>query len=114
MWMLLLGCDGSADAMASGEEAVVAPEAPVQAAPPARQALGEAFPPPSGAERVPGDAFGEWLGDLVVLAPDVPVRTYTGGAVGHDARVIELPLVDGDLQQCADSAIRLRAEWLRE
>lgn len=30
----------------------------------------------------------------------------------HRARVIELPLVQGDLQQCADSLIRLRAEWL--
>jgi hypothetical protein len=40
--------------------------------------------------------------------------TYAGAVVRSDARVIDLPLVAGDLQQCADTALRLRAEWLRE
>ncbi|MCA9566462.1 MAG: hypothetical protein KC656_01425 [Myxococcales bacterium] len=73
-----------------------------------------AFPPPPGAERVDPDAFGTWLRTLEVLEVDRPVRTYKGGEVGHRARVIDLPLVPGDLQQCADSAIRLRAQWLHD
>ncbi len=76
--------------------------------------VGEAFPPPHGAERVKGDAFGDWLGHLTLAASDAPVRTYEGATVGHRARVIEFGLVDGDLQQCADTAIRARAEWLKE
>jgi hypothetical protein len=77
------------------------------------QRIADAFPPPSGAERLPRDAFGDWLADLPVVDPSVPVRTYSGAVVGHRARVVDLPMVPGDLQQCADSAIRLRAEWLR-
>ena len=74
----------------------------------------EVFAPPPGFERVDGGAFGDWLGERVLAPADVPVRTYRGAVVDHAARVIELPLVPGDLQQCADSVIRLRAEWLRE
>jgi len=73
----------------------------------------DAFPPPDGAERVPGDAFGAWLGTLELAPVDEPVRTWNGALVSHEARVVRLPLVPGDLQQCADSAIRLRAEWLK-
>lgn len=73
----------------------------------------EAFPPPTGAQRVPGDAFGEWLGELRLRAPDVPVRTWDGRVVPDTARVIELPLSPGDLQQCADTILRLRATWQR-
>lgn len=73
----------------------------------------DAFPPPSGFHRAPTDAFGEWLGALPLRPEGTPVRTHDGREVGHRARVVDLPLVPGDLQQCADSAIRLRAEWLR-
>lgn len=74
----------------------------------------QAYPPPAGATRLPGDAFGDWLGELELAAPDAPVRTWDGRSVPQDARVISLPLVPGDLQQCADTVIRLRAEWLRQ
>lgn len=74
----------------------------------------EAFPAPAGAERVAADDFGAWLRGRTVAPADQPVRTYKGDVVHHRARVVELPLVRGDLQQCADSAIRLRAEWRRE
>ncbi|MBW1877683.1 MAG: hypothetical protein JRJ84_04900 [Deltaproteobacteria bacterium] len=76
-------------------------------------AVAEAFPPPAGAVRTPPDGFGAWLGTLELAPADEPVRTHNGAVVAHHARVVRLPLVPGDLQQCADSAIRLRAEWLR-
>ena len=47
-----------------------------------------------------------------LAAADAPIRTHDGDRVGHDGRVVLMDLVPGDLQQCADSAIRLRAEWL--
>jgi len=74
----------------------------------------EAFPPPEGFTRVAGQGFGASLRRLPLAAPDRPVRTHDGRAVAHRARVIEMPLVKGDLQQCADSAIRLRATWQKE
>lgn len=76
--------------------------------------LAEVFPPPAGFERVAPEPFGAWLQARQVRDEGVPVRTHDGRVVAHRARVIELPLVAGDLQQCADSVIRLRAEWLRE
>ncbi|MCO4747554.1 MAG: hypothetical protein KC912_22325 [Proteobacteria bacterium] len=81
---------------------------------PAASTVGEAFPLPDGASRVSSDAFGDSLRQLGIRAADAPIRTHDGRTVHHHARAIELPLVRGDLQQCADSAIRLRAEWQRE
>jgi hypothetical protein len=75
--------------------------------------VGEAYPPPPGATRVADDAFGAWLQDLPLRPEGTPVRTHDGHRVGHDGRPVSLPLVRGDLQQCADSAIRLRAECAR-
>lgn len=77
------------------------------------QTIFEAFPPPNGAVRNTRDEFGEWLVHLRVLDPGEPVRTFRGDVVSHHARVVDFPMVPGDLQQCADSAIRLRAEWLK-
>jgi hypothetical protein len=86
------------------------PEAPADAAP---TTVRGAFPPPAGAERVTGDPLGESLGALRLAPASEPVLTYDGRPTHHLARVIELPLVPGDLQQCADSALRVRAEWQR-
>jgi hypothetical protein len=72
-----------------------------------------AYPPPEGAVRVPADGFGVWLRGLLLADPAEPVRTYRGDPVPGPFHVVVLPLVPGDLQQCADSAIRLRAEWER-
>lgn len=83
-------------------------------APARAESVGEAWPPPAGAVRVPGDAFGQWLATLPLADPQAPVQTWDGQVVPTRARVLDLPLVPGDLQQCADSLIRLRAEWLRK
>ncbi len=78
------------------------------------ESVASAFPPPEGAARVQSDPWGRWLQALQLRDASEPVRTYDGRVVGHHARVIDLPLVPGDLQQCADSLIRLRATWARE
>lgn len=75
--------------------------------------VGEAYPPPPGATRLPTDAYGAWLRSLPLRPDGVPIRTHDGRIVAHDGRPVSLPLVRGDLQQCADSAIRLRAEFTR-
>lgn len=75
--------------------------------------IGEAYPPPAGATRVADDAFGAWLQALPLRPAGTPIRTHDGARVRHDGRPVSLPLVRGDLQQCADSAIRLRAEFAR-
>ncbi len=73
-----------------------------------------AYPPPRGAEAYPTQGFGAWLQNMELEPPSVPVTTYDGREVPGDFHVVKLPLVSGNLQQCADTAIRLRAEWLRE
>jgi len=78
------------------------------------ETLAGGYPPPEGALRISGGEFGAWLGALELAAEDQPVRTHQGQEVPGNFHVLRLPMVSGDLQQCADSAIRLRAEWLRE
>ncbi len=73
-----------------------------------------AYPPPQGAKPYRTQGFGAWVQALELEPPSVPVTTYKGRVVPGDFHVVKLPLVPGDLQQCADTAIRLRAEWLLE
>jgi len=89
-------------------------EHPEPAPTPVGNTVATAFPPPAGFIAVEHDAFADWIGELALKAPDEPVRTFRGDEVGHDARVIAFPMVKGDLQQCADNAIRVRAEYLKE
>jgi hypothetical protein len=77
------------------------------------------FPPPPGYTRVEvaPDSFGAWLRGLPLRPEGAPVHDYAGGEMlaGDDARlaaVAELDVGGADLQQCADSIIRLHAEWL--
>jgi len=81
------------------------------------QPLAEAFPPPSGFVRVAAadDTFAAWLRALRV-GPG-PVLAWDGAVVhpSDDSRIssiVALDLIGDDLQQCADTAIRLHAEWL--
>jgi hypothetical protein len=87
--------------------------------PPPAGALEDRFAPPPGFERVevaPG-SFGAWLRRLPLAPPDTSVVSYRGDVIlpaGHEnlAAVVDLDVGAGDLQQCADSILRLHAEWL--
>jgi hypothetical protein len=78
------------------------------------ETVAQAFPPPPGATRAPADAFGAWLGELSLHPAGHPVHTYDGRVVDMAAsRVVDIPVGTRDLQQCADTALRLRATWER-
>ncbi len=75
-----------------------------------------AIPLPAGYERMPaaGGSFAEWLqnirikkGKTVFLYNGVPKRNQEA----HYA-ILDIPLGDKDLQQCADAVMRLRAQYL--
>ncbi|NTX50664.1 DUF4846 domain-containing protein [Myxococcus sp. CA039A] len=77
-----------------------------------------AIPAPEGYTRVTLEtgSFGAWLRGLPLRARGTPVLHFRGGEVlpGDDARlaaVAELDIGSANLQQCADSIIRLHAEW---
>ena len=81
--------------------------------------LAEALPPPEGYTRVEleEDSFGAWLRGLPLRPAGTPVLDFRGRRVlsaAHPslAAVAELDVGTVDLQQCADSLIRLHAEWL--
>lgn len=100
----------------------VEPASPSPLAPPSppaspAAALVEAFPPPAGFVRAAAadGSFEAWLRARTV-APG-PVLAWDGAVVhpADDPRVaaiVTLDLIGDDLQQCADTAIRLHAEWL--
>lgn len=80
----------------------------------AAETLTHAFPPPAGATRAAASGFGVWVGSLQLRPPGTPVRSHLGEVLAMPAaRVVDLPLVRGDLQQCADSILRVRATWER-
>jgi hypothetical protein len=86
---------------------------------PAGAKLVDRFAPPPGFARValPAGSFGAWLRGLPLAPPGTPVRSYQGGVIlppdhANLAAVVAIDVGDGDLQQCADSVIRLHAEWL--
>lgn len=75
------------------------------------------IPPPPGAERLPlpPDSFGSWLRRLPLKRGNPPVMLFDGRPKANQqahAAVLDLDVGPRDLQQCADAAIRLRAEYL--
>ncbi len=75
------------------------------------------IPLPPGYSRVHTDfpSFAGWLRDLPLLPAGSPVVYYDGSLKPDQSmhfRVIEMDIGDGDLQQCADALMRLRAEYL--
>lgn len=82
------------------------------------RALAESIEAPNGFVRVPveGGSFGAFLRDLPLRAAGAPVNSFSGQLLheGSDPRiaaVAELDVSPVDIQQCADSVIRLHAEW---
>ena len=80
--------------------------------------LSARFAPPTGYERIARDptSFGGWLAELPLAAPGTPVVTYSGATAypAADRRIAAVAALDvggADLQQCADTVIRLHAEW---
>ncbi len=80
--------------------------------------VADILPPPGalarGNRQVPSDPWSAYVRALPLRAPGTPIYDYGGRKVGIEAlRVVDLPLVPGDLQQCADSILRVRATFLR-
>ncbi len=79
--------------------------------------LYQRFEPPAGFQRAPADAgsFAYYLRHLPLKPPGSHVLFYDGREKqNHDvyAAVVDLPIGNKDLHQCADAVIRLRAEYL--
>jgi hypothetical protein len=75
------------------------------------------FPPPPGFIRRPltRGGFGHWLRHLPLKPPGTPVLLFDGRRKARQdvhRAVIDIDVGRADLQQCADAAIRLRAEFL--
>jgi hypothetical protein len=76
------------------------------------------FAPPPGFSRVDlaDKSFGLFLRHLPLAAPGTPVVTFTGALLhpATDPRISAVVSIDvgtHDTQQCADSIIRMHAEW---
>jgi len=81
------------------------------------ESLAARIAPPAGYQRTAAEAgtFEDWLRHLPLKKGTPPVHLYNGqekaGPAVHVA-VVDIDVGNRDLQQCADSAIRLRAEYL--
>jgi len=81
--------------------------------------LEETIAPPKGHARVKiaDGTFGAFLRRLPLRPEGTPVNTYAGEILRQPgdpriAAVVEVDVSKVDLQQCADSVIRMHAEWL--
>ena len=75
------------------------------------------FAPPSGFSRIPAapESFAAWLRGLPVKPGAPQVLLHDGrlkGNQGAHCAVLDVDVGKGNLQQCADAVIRLRAEYL--
>ncbi len=82
---------------------------------PALMPLAAKFSPPSGFVRVASepDSFAQWLRGLPLRTDRTHVLSHRGNRLGSPSEaVVYLDVGKANLQQCADSAIRLHAEYL--
>lgn len=80
------------------------------------ETVGE-LPVPDGCVRTTCDrlSFGHFLRELPLKSQEAEIRFYNGQAKTDQSaryRVVDLPIGSTDLQQCADVAMRLRADYL--
>jgi hypothetical protein len=80
--------------------------------------LEQRFSPPWGFARgaLPAASFGAWLRDLPLEPAGTPVVSHRGAVLLRPdhrnlAAVVAIDVGAQDLQQCADSVMRLHAEW---
>jgi hypothetical protein len=113
-----LGC-GSADTSVDLEPEPIDPRSYAWAIDagelPASTTLATRFPTPAGHSRVQvrDGSFAAWLRGLPVRIDRRAVLDHRGRPTGWDsAGVIALDVGDKDLQQCADTLLRLHGEWL--
>ena len=83
------------------------------------QTIKERFQVPDGFQRVAARAnsFAAYLQNLPLKEHGTKVRYFDGTEKSNHgvyAAVVDMPLVKGDLQQCADAIMRLRGEYLYE
>ena len=105
---------------ATGRAPVVLPAVPATRAAradPAGTTIATRFAPPDGATRTPAPpgSFAAWLRALPLRPHGAPVRLFDGRLKARqDAHAAVVARDPGarDLQQCADAAMRLRAEFL--
>lgn len=70
---------------------------------------------PDGYTRTKCGGYGEYLRALPMLPDGSPVKAYDGRLIksgNSHCGVIDMDVGTKDLQQCADSALRLRCEYL--
>ncbi len=111
--LTLYGC--GAPAPGSGDNVDIQPEKPTEQGQPG-MTLKTRFSVPAGFERLPMEdgSFGAFVRGYALKEDGAPVLLHNGtkkdNQSGH-AAVFALPLEDLDLQQCADSIMRLYAEY---
>lgn len=72
------------------------------------------FRPPKGFSRSQEEGFGQFVRDYPLLPEGSPILLYNGQVRGQQenhAAVFDMKLSDRDLQQCADSIMRMYAEY---
>lgn len=112
------GAAGSAGASPEGETPAY-PWLGAEGVPAREGDLKARFAAPDGFKRVAlsDGSFGHFLRHLPLAPATAPVLTHDGKVLrppghGNVAAVVAIDIGTADLQQCADSIIRMHAEWL--